>query len=81
MKVIHACIFQVDKDSNYIDVSETESLKELTNFQEITEKTWAYLTIKQLLYRADGEIDDTVKEALQSRAKELSLQVHIHLFT
>ncbi|XP_060559991.1 inter-alpha-trypsin inhibitor heavy chain H3-like isoform X2 [Ruditapes philippinarum] len=67
-------VLNVDKDSNYIDVSETESLMELTDFQEITEKTWAYLTIKQLLYRADGEIDDTVKEALQNRAKDLSLQ-------
>ncbi|XP_060566448.1 inter-alpha-trypsin inhibitor heavy chain H3-like [Ruditapes philippinarum] len=63
-----------DKDLNFIDVSDTENLMDLSDFQTITEKTWAYLTIKQLLNRADGELNKTAVDIMKSKAKELSLQ-------
>ena len=48
---------------------------DISDFQTITEKTWAYLTIKQLLNRAEGEPNRTAVEVMKSKAKELSLQV------
>ncbi|XP_045167329.2 inter-alpha-trypsin inhibitor heavy chain H3-like [Mercenaria mercenaria] len=69
-----ALILTVDKDANFIDVPDTGNLMELTDFQEITEKTWAYLTIKQLLHKAEGELNQTAVDAMKSRAKQLSLQ-------
>lgn len=46
------------------------------DYQQITEKIWAYLTIKQLLEKSIGETDSTVKEDMKKRALELSLKVH-----
>jgi len=42
---------------------------------KITERIWAYLTIKQLLEQAIGENDDGEKKILNDRALELSLKV------
>ncbi|XP_045166392.2 inter-alpha-trypsin inhibitor heavy chain H3-like [Mercenaria mercenaria] len=69
-----ALVLTVDEKSNFIDVSDTENLMELTDFKEITEKTWAYLTIKQLLHRAEGELNKTAVDVMKSKAKELSLR-------
>ncbi|XP_045166399.2 inter-alpha-trypsin inhibitor heavy chain H3-like [Mercenaria mercenaria] len=69
-----ALVLTVDKDSNFIDVSDANNLMQLTDFQEITEKTWAYITIKQLLNSAVGESDKTAVHAMYKRAKKLSLK-------
>lgn len=45
------------------------------DFTKITERIWAYLTIKQLLEQAIGENDDGEKKILNDRALELSLKV------
>ena len=54
------------------------NIPELTkegDFTKITERIWAYLTIKQLLEQAIGENDDGEKKILNDRALELSLKV------
>lgn len=45
------------------------------DYEQITEKIWAYLTIKQLLEKSIGETDSTTKEELKNKALHLSLQV------
>lgn len=45
------------------------------DYEQITEKIWAYLTIKQLLEKSIGETDSTTKEELKNKALQLSLQV------
>uniref|UniRef100_K1PXQ1 Inter-alpha-trypsin inhibitor heavy chain H3 n=1 Tax=Magallana gigas TaxID=29159 RepID=K1PXQ1_MAGGI len=44
------------------------------DYEQITEKIWAYLTIKQLLEKSIGETDSTTKEELKNKALQLSLQ-------
>lgn len=44
------------------------------DYEKITEKIWAYLTIKQLLEKSIGETDSTAKEDLKKKALQLSLQ-------
>lgn len=44
------------------------------DYEQITEKIWAYLTIKQLLEKSIGETDSTTKEDLKNKALQLSLQ-------
>lgn len=44
------------------------------DFQEITEKTWAYLTIKQLLEKADITDNYTAQAQMKQQALELSLK-------
>jgi hypothetical protein len=54
------------------------NIPELTkegDFTKITERIWAYLTIKQLLEQAIGENDDGEKKIMNDRALELSLKV------
>lgn len=54
------------------------NIPELTkegDFTKITERIWAYLTIKQLLEQAIGENDDGEKKIFNDRALELSLKV------
>lgn len=56
----------------------SNSFPELTksgDYQEITEKIWAYLTIKQLLEKSIGETNQNAKDELKARALQLSLQV------
>lgn len=45
------------------------------DYVKITEKIWAYLTIKQLLQRSVAETETEVKERLKEQALELSLKV------
>lgn len=59
------------------------SFPELTkpgDYVKITEKIWAYLTIKQLLEKSVGEKDPTVKEDIKKQALELSLKVTISVY-
>lgn len=59
------------------------SFPELTkpgDYVKITEKIWAYLTIKQLLEKSVGETDPTVKEDMKKQALELSLKVTISVY-
>lgn len=44
------------------------------DYEQITEKIWAYLTIKQLLEKSIGETDTNTKEDLKKKALQLSLQ-------
>nr|XP_022300432.1 inter-alpha-trypsin inhibitor heavy chain H3-like isoform X2 [Crassostrea virginica] len=44
------------------------------DYVKITEKIWAYLTIKQLLQRSVAETETEVKERLKEQALELSLK-------
>lgn len=44
------------------------------DYAKITEKIWAYLTIKQLLEKSIGETDPTAKEEMKKTALELSLK-------
>ena len=45
----------------------------------VTEKTWAYLTIKQLLDKAEVTDNSTIQLQMKERALELSLKVNIIL--
>lgn len=44
------------------------------DYVKITEKIWAYLTIKQLLEKSVGETDPTVREDMKKQALDLSLK-------
>jgi hypothetical protein len=46
---------------------------------EITEKMWAYLTIRQMLQRRVGENDPVKKEQLKRQALELAMAVRLSL--
>lgn len=47
----------------------------ISDFEGITEKLWAYLTIKQLLDKAEIAEDENSKNELKMKAKQLALQV------
>lgn len=67
-------VLKVDKNANIIDISRMDGPTKLMNFESITEKTWAYLSIKQLIERATGEPNTTAAHVMKERAKELSLK-------
>ena len=46
----------------------------------VAEKTWAYLTIRQMLEKYELADNITVKEELKERALELSLKVNSAFF-
>lgn len=63
-------------NTNVIDLNNNKDEElNIEDFYQITEKTWAYLTIKQLLERSEAEENTTVIDDLKTRAKELALKV------
>ncbi|KAL4227174.1 Inter-alpha-trypsin inhibitor heavy chain [Mactra antiquata] len=70
-----ALILTGNDNTNIIDLERSyDADLDIEDFYEITEKTWAYLTIKQLLKRAEGEDNTTIIDDLKARAKELALK-------
>ena len=63
--------------SNTLDLSSLTSsgLMSLEDLSEITEKMWAYLTLKQILKQQVGEDDQEKKVQLKVKAIEMSLKV------
>ncbi|CAC5406701.1 unnamed protein product [Mytilus coruscus] len=58
-----------------IDIqNQIHSMAKPSDYNRITERVWAYLTIKQLLEKAIGENNITEKMRLNHRAKQLSLK-------
>ena len=55
--------------------SRVPELTKAGDFTKITERIWAYLTIKQLLEEAIGENNAETKKQLNDKALELSLKV------
>ena len=55
--------------------SQLPSLTKPNDYQKITEKIWAYLTIKELLEKSIGETDPSEKDRMKSEALALSLKV------
>ena len=63
-------------DENVIVLQDTTTLMGNNNFQSITEKIWAYMTIKELLDEIDsGLLEQQEEELLNERARNLSLKV------
>ena len=58
---------------DFIQNSPTEVIA--SNFSQITEKIWSYMTIKQLLINRLRERNTTARAELKRRALELALQV------
>lgn len=58
-----------------IPADETAREIEMTPFEEVTEKIWAYLTIKDLIRQYEGAMDQSQKEILKKKAVEMSLKV------
>ncbi|XP_052059433.1 inter-alpha-trypsin inhibitor heavy chain H3-like isoform X5 [Mytilus californianus] len=54
--------------------SRVPELTKVGDLEKITERIWAYLTIKQLLEKAIGENDEIKKKTLNDRALEMSLK-------
>lgn len=63
-----------------LDDNSFPALTKPGDYVKITEKIWAYLTIKQLLEKSVGEKDLTVKEDIKKQALELSLKVTISVY-
>ncbi|XP_052059440.1 inter-alpha-trypsin inhibitor heavy chain H3-like [Mytilus californianus] len=58
-----------------IDIqNQIHSTAKTSDYDGITERVWAYLTIKQLLEKAIGEYNTTEKMSLNHRARQLSLK-------
>ncbi|XP_053377299.1 inter-alpha-trypsin inhibitor heavy chain H3-like isoform X2 [Mercenaria mercenaria] len=59
---------------NLIDISVTENATNSGDFEKITEKVWAYLTIKQLLDKELATSDEAEKQGYNRQILELSLK-------
>ncbi|CAC5406710.1 unnamed protein product [Mytilus coruscus] len=55
--------------------SRAPELSKAGNFEKITERIWAYLTIKQLLEKAIGETNEFEKKKLNNKALAMSLKL------
>lgn len=55
------------------------NLTGIRDIQQITEKLWAYLTIKQMLRKVDATEDKVRKEELKKKILEMSLKVHLNI--
>ncbi|XP_048257360.1 inter-alpha-trypsin inhibitor heavy chain H3-like isoform X1 [Haliotis rufescens] len=60
-----------------IPADETAREIEMTPFEEVTEKIWAYLTIKDLIRQYEGAMDQSQKEILKKKAVEMSLKYNL----
>lgn len=60
--------------NNLIDLSPVDNVTTSGNFEEITEKVWAYLTIKELLDKELATANEEEKSAFKSQILELSLK-------
>ena len=57
------------------------NLTGIGDYEKITEKVWAYLTIKGLLKKAMATENETLKEGYNKRVLELSLKVRLHNYS
>lgn len=57
------------------DIAEQPDLTQPGDYAQITEKVWAYMTIKQMLEQSVGETNAVEKQKMKQRALDLSLKV------
>ncbi|XP_067684159.1 inter-alpha-trypsin inhibitor heavy chain H3-like [Haliotis asinina] len=60
-----------------IPADETERQIAFTPFEEVTEKIWAYLTIKDLIRQYEGAMDPGQKASLKRKAVEMSIKYNL----
>ena len=71
-------VLALDRDNSVMDFSKVAGLMDVSDFAKITEKMWAYLTIKEYLKEVDsGELLPEVAQELKEKALNLSLKVCI----
>ncbi|KAJ8301348.1 hypothetical protein KUTeg_020335, partial [Tegillarca granosa] len=62
------------------DIADQPDLTQPGDYAQITEKVWAYMTIKQMLEQSIGETDPIQKARMKQRALDLSLKEEEYKF-